>query len=165
MRNILDTKKAIRIATKLRQEEKTIVLTGGCFDILHAGHVQFLTKAKEKGTVLFVMLESDQTVRKQKGNDRPINTQLIRAYLLANLLPVDFVILLPPFTSNRQYDELVFALKPAIIATTKKDPYIRHKIRQAQASGAQVCEVINRLTPVSTTKLAKLISEKDLYDI
>ncbi|CAN5199889.1 D-glycero-beta-D-manno-heptose 1-phosphate adenylyltransferase [soil metagenome] len=134
---------------------KKIVVVGGCFDILHPGHVAFLVEAKKLGEILIVFLESDKAVRMRKGEERPKNTSDIRATILLEKTLVDDVIILPfPFTDH-DYDSLVTSLKPAIIATTEGDPYISHKIRQGRLIGAEVKEVINRLPDYSTTDLIK----------
>ncbi|TLE00248.1 D-glycero-beta-D-manno-heptose-7-phosphate kinase [Helicobacter muridarum] len=74
-------------------KNKKIVFTNGCFDILHAGHVSYLQKARKLGDVLIVGLNSDDSVRKLKGKDRPINPQEDRALLLASLACVSYVII------------------------------------------------------------------------
>ena len=68
---------------------KNIVLVGGCFDIVHLGHLIFLEKAKAKGDILIVLLESDENIRKNKGQNRPINNQEDRALFLSKLKMVD----------------------------------------------------------------------------
>src|SRR5438105_790575 len=113
MKFILTIDEVQKIADQERKSGKTIVLTGGCFDILHPGHLSLLQHAKKQGDVLFVMLESDETIVKLKGNDRPIFPQLTRANLLAELRSVDYVVLLKPLMSNTDYDRLVKLLKPA----------------------------------------------------
>ena len=84
--DVLQTKR-----NALRQQKKSVVFTNGCFDILHRGHVEYLTKAKALGDILIVGVNSDTSVRKIKGKDRPIVCEEDRAYLIANLCPVDFV--------------------------------------------------------------------------
>lgn len=76
-----------------QQLGKTVVFTNGCFDILHAGHVQYLNQAKALGDLLIVALNSDASVRRLKGDKRPINSQDDRAYVLKNLKAVDAVVL------------------------------------------------------------------------
>jgi len=76
---------------RLKAEGKKIVFTNGCFDILHLGHVKYLEKAKSFGDVLIVGLNSDVSVRRLKGSERPVNPEEDRAYLLAALEAVDFV--------------------------------------------------------------------------
>lgn len=74
-----------------REESKTVVFTNGCFDIVHRGHIEYLTKAKALGDILIVGVNSDESVRRIKGNGRPIVPQEDRAFIIANLVPVDYV--------------------------------------------------------------------------
>lgn len=157
---IVNIEKAVQIVKKLKQQGKKIVLAGGCFDIIHVGHVEFLKKAKEKGTVLFILLESDEKVKQIKGKNRPIHTQKERAKVLSVLEMVDYVILLPYLAENKDYDNLVMQLKPDIIATTKADRYKIHKERQAKLLNAQVLDVIERLPNKSTNLLALKLSQE-----
>lgn len=76
---------------ELRDEGKTIVSTNGCFDILHVGHVRILKQSKALGNILVVGINSDASVKRLKGEDRPINNQDDRAELLSSLECVDFV--------------------------------------------------------------------------
>ena len=73
------------------QKGKKIVFTNGCFDILHKGHVSYLSEAKKLGDLLVVGLNSDMSVKRLKGNDRPINNEEDRKYVLSQLKSVDFV--------------------------------------------------------------------------
>lgn len=70
---------------------KRIVFTNGCFDILHRGHVTYLTEARKLGDLLVVGLNADSSVKRLKGNDRPINNERDRQYVLSQLKAVDFV--------------------------------------------------------------------------
>lgn len=74
-----------------KNKGKKIVFTNGCFDILHSGHVLYLNEAKKQGDVLFLGLNSDNSVRRLKGENRPINKEEDRKYVLENLKAVDFV--------------------------------------------------------------------------
>lgn len=154
---ILNVEKAIQTAQILHEKEKQIVLVGGCFDILHHGHSTFLKEAKKQGDILMVLLESDETVRKQKGRKRPCNNQQKRAQVLASLPFIDYIISLPALENNHDYDRLVIQIKPAIIATTKGDPGRHHKERQAKTIDANVVDVIDRLDNISTTRLTDQI--------
>lgn len=78
---------------KLRTEKKKIVFTNGVFDIIHRGHVEYLTEAKSLGDVLIVGLNSDSSVKLIKGENRPIVSEDNRAYVLSNLKPVDYVVI------------------------------------------------------------------------
>ncbi len=161
MDKILDVEKAIRVAEKLRKQKKEIVLVGGCFDILHVGHITFLKNAKKRGDVLFVLLENDRSVQQKKGKDRPIYNQKDRAKVLETIGMVDYIIPLPLFSTDKQYDKLIFQLKPTIIATTKGDPNRKHKERQATLMGVGVVDVIKRLPNKSTSGLAKTLAKKN----
>ena len=70
---------------------KKIVFTNGCFDILHSGHVAYLNDAKAEGDLLFIVLNSDASVKRLKGQERPVNREQDRKYVLENLKAVDFV--------------------------------------------------------------------------
>ena len=93
-----------------RCERKIVIFTNGCFDILHAGHVRYLTVARELGDVLVVGLNSDASVRKLKGEGRPVNSAADRAEVLAGLRAVDHVVIFDEDTA----EELVRRLRPDI---------------------------------------------------
>lgn len=82
-----------RIISKLRNEGKKIVFTNGCFDLLHYGHIKYLEDAKRKGNILVVAINSDASVRKIKGNKRPIVKEGDRLRLIAALESVDYTLL------------------------------------------------------------------------
>lgn len=161
MKTILSLNQAGTLSKTLKAQGKTIVLVGGCFDILHLGHIIFLEKSKARGDVLVILLESDQTISKLKGQGRPINSQNHRARVLAALKSVDFVIQLPPMTADKAYDKLIFKIKPDVLATTKGDKGIFHKKRQAKMTGAKLLQVTNIIAEKSTTAIQKIIL-KDL---
>lgn len=85
--------KLIEIRESLKQNKKKVVFTNGCFDILHAGHVDYLNKSKECGDILILGLNSDSSVSNLKGKNRPIINQDERAFILGNLKAVDYVVL------------------------------------------------------------------------
>ncbi|MEC8677387.1 MAG: D-glycero-beta-D-manno-heptose 1-phosphate adenylyltransferase [Candidatus Margulisiibacteriota bacterium] len=76
-----------------RVENQKVVFTNGCFDLLHPGHIDYLTKAKALGDVLIVGLNSDASVKQIKGDIRPINNQSFRSQMLLGLKPVDYVVI------------------------------------------------------------------------
>jgi len=94
--------------TRLKKQGKKIVFTNGCFDILHKGHVQYLDTAKSFGDILILGLNSDASVSSLKGPNRPINNEEDRAYILAALESVDYVV---KFTQDTPY-ELIKLVKP-----------------------------------------------------
>lgn len=99
------------IAQRLRKEGKSVVFTNGCFDILHVGHVKYLQEAKSYGDVLIVGLNSDNSVRTLKGPTRPVNLESDRAYILAALESVDYVVM---FSDETPY-ELIKNIAPDIL--------------------------------------------------
>ncbi|MDD3506784.1 MAG: adenylyltransferase/cytidyltransferase family protein [Sulfurimonas sp.] len=155
MKKIITIDELGTIVKTLKLEEKKIVLVGGCFDIVHIGHLAFLQKAKEQGNFLIVLLESDESIRKMKGNTRPIHTQKLRAKILGSLDSVDFVVQLPQLTTDAEYSKLVKIIEPDIIAVTKGDPILSKKKAHARAIHAQVIEVIERQQEHSTSNLIK----------
>tara|TARA_B100000579_G_C22394986_1_gene649044 strand:+ start:119 stop:583 length:465 start_codon:yes stop_codon:yes gene_type:complete len=82
----------IDIIKKIKSERKKIVFTNGCFDLLHVGHIRYLSQAKKLGDFLIIGLNSDRSVKKLKGKDRPINSFEDRATLLSAINSVDLVI-------------------------------------------------------------------------
>ncbi len=101
----------VEIANDLRKRNKKIVFTNGCFDVLHLGHVKYLEKAKSFGDVLIVGVNADASVKRLKGKERPINPEYDRAYLLASLNMVDYVVV---FEEDTPYD-LIQAISPEIL--------------------------------------------------
>ena len=140
----------------LPEHKKKIVVVGGCFDIVHIGHIQFLKEAKKCGDVLILLLESDENVRKLKGENRPVFTQRERAEVLSALSPVDFVILLPLMTSDADYNHIITTIKPHIIAVTEHDPLMKEKEKQAKRVGGKIA-IIPFVKTFSSSKLAKLL--------
>ena len=99
------------LSKELRARGKKIIFTNGCFDILHIGHVRYLETAKSYGDILILGLNSDRSVTSIKGKGRPINIQLDRAYMLAALEAVDYVVV---FDEDTPYD-LIKAVKPDVL--------------------------------------------------
>jgi len=159
MNKILTIKKVTEVSNSLRDQDKKIVLVGGCFDILHIGHITFLEKAKNEVGMLFVLLEPDDKIKKIKGIDRPVNSQEDRAKILASLTVVDYVITLPQDTTDEVYDNLVFCLKPDIIATTTGDPKRFQKERAAKLIKGRVVDVTTQISDRSTTRLIKILKK------
>ena len=97
----------------LRHGGQKVVFTNGCFDILHAGHVTYLEAAKAQGDVLVLGLNTDESVRRLKGPERPINSELDRAKVVGALKAVDYVVLFGEQTAE------------AVIAEVKPDVYVK----------------------------------------
>ncbi len=149
MKKVVDDNEITKI------KSKNIVLVGGCFDIIHPGHLKFLELSKQQGKTLVVLLESDERIKQLKGNDRPVNPQTLRAKNLANLRFVDYVVLLSSSTSSEYYYNLVKLLEPDIIAVTAGDPLLSVKKAQAKTVSGKVVEVMKRDSRHSSTELIK----------
>lgn len=156
MIKILKQSSAQDLFNHYKNKKKKIILAGGCFDILHSGHIYFLTKAKEKGDILVLLLESDENIKLKKGKTRPINSQKNRSIVLSNLKFVDHVIMLEGMTKSEEYDKLIVQIKPEVIAITSDDKYISKRIEQSHKVGAKL-EIINKITTPSTTDLISKI--------
>lgn len=100
-----------QISEELRKSDKEIVFTNGCFDILHAGHIQYLKEAKNIGDILIIGLNSDKSTKLIKGKNRPINTELDRATVLAALEFVDYIVI---FDEDTPFN-LINLIKPDIL--------------------------------------------------
>jgi len=99
-------------AAEIRTDQQRLVLTNGCFDILHVGHVRYLQQAAKLGDFLAVAVNGDESVRVLKGTGRPINSEADRAEVLAALECVDFVTIFP----SLRVTEVIEAVRPSIYA-------------------------------------------------
>jgi D-beta-D-heptose 7-phosphate kinase/D-beta-D-heptose 1-phosphate adenosyltransferase len=109
--HIKNIKEISLLSKDLKERGKKIIFTNGCFDLLHAGHIRYLEKAKEFGDILIVGLNSNNSVSLIKGNERPINDENDRAYILAALESVDYVVI---FDEETPYD-LIKIIQPNIL--------------------------------------------------
>ncbi len=154
---LIDRKEAAQVCDDLRRQGKRIVFTNGCFDIIHAGHVRYLTTAKSFGDVLIVGLNTDESVRRLKGANRPINTQADRAEVLLGLKAVDHVIYFGEATA----EALITEVKPDVYV--KGGDYTLATLPEAaivQSYGGRV-ELVNLVAGRSTTGvIEKILSER-----
>jgi rfaE bifunctional protein nucleotidyltransferase chain/domain len=95
------------IREELKAKGKKVVFTNGVFDLIHSGHVDYLSKAKKMGDVLILGLNSDDSVKRIKGDKRPILKQDERAFVLINLKPVDYVVLFEEDTPEKLISEII----------------------------------------------------------
>lgn len=133
---------------------KKIVFTNGCFDIIHVGHVRYLTTAKSFGDVLIVGLNTDESVRKLKGETRPVNNQNDRAEVLLGLKAVDYVI----FFGEQTAENLIAEIQPDIYV--KGGDYTLETLPEAkivQSYGGRV-ELVTLVAGKSTTNIIEKIS-------
>lgn len=156
MGKIIDLEILEKEIAKVRKSSGKIVLVGGCFDILHVGHIKFLKEAKKSGNFLIVLLESDNTVTRLKGKNRPHFPQKDRAEVLSSIKYVDLVILLTPMKNDKTYNGLIKKIKPSIIAITENDPILKKKEKQAKNVGGELT-VIPYLKTHSSSSLADLL--------
>ncbi|MDR1165238.1 MAG: D-glycero-beta-D-manno-heptose 1-phosphate adenylyltransferase [Deltaproteobacteria bacterium] len=152
---LLDAPQALSARRETLERGQTLVFTNGCFDILHAGHLNYLSQARGLGDFLWVGLNSDASVRRLKGPRRPINNEADRALMLSGLAVVDAVILFDEDDPLR----LILSLKPDILV--KGGDWPPEKIvggRETLARGGKVLSL--PLTPgQSTTNLIQKILE------
>jgi len=94
-----------------KNKNKKVVFTNGCFDIIHKGHVTYLAEAKKLGDLLVIGLNSDASVKRLKGPERPINNELDRQYVMSQLKPVDFVEIFQEDTPLN----LILKVKPQVL--------------------------------------------------
>lgn len=154
MKKIIEINDIPKILPNLKS--KKIILAGGCFDILHSGHINFLNNTKKIGDALIVLLESDEKIKKIKGENRPINSQEKRSLLLSTLTKVDYIIMLKGVTKNEEYDKLIVQIKPDFIAITKNDKGIEKRKMQCEMIGAKLI-IIKKYESPSTSDLIKLL--------
>ncbi len=139
----------------LRAGGKKIVFTNGCFDILHAGHVRYLTQARSFGDCLVLGLNTDASVRRFKGPTRPINAEQDRAAVVDALEAVDYVVLF----GERTAEALISLVKPDVYA--KGGDYTLDTLPEAkivQSYGGRV-EFIDLVAGRSTTNVIEKIKE------
>lgn len=111
MKTLLSLEEFLEIRKKIKEEGKKLVFTNGVFDIIHRGHVDYLNRAKALGDYLVVALNSDASVKRLKGEERPINKLEDRAFVLANLKAVDFVV---SFEEDTPF-EIISAIVPDVL--------------------------------------------------
>ena len=136
-------------------QNKRFVLTNGCFDILHEGHLSYLMQSAALGDVLAIAVNSDQSVRALKGPDRPVNSQHARAFALSCLRFVDAVFIFP---GPRLADEIL-ALRPDVY--TKAGDYTLDSLDPSErdsllATGAEI-HILPLVQNISTTKIIEAI--------
>lgn len=107
---IVSVEELAKQAEEIRRHKQRLVLTNGCFDLLHVGHVRYLEQARGLGNFLAVAVNDDESVRALKGVGRPINAEADRAEVLAALAAVDFVTIF----SQQRATEVIEAVRPAI---------------------------------------------------
>lgn len=108
---IYELKDFLAVRKKLKEKNKKLVFTNGCFDILHRGHITYLKQAKSLGDYLIIGLNSDSSVKKIKGESRPLNNQNDRAYVLNNMKAVNAVVI---FSEDTPYN-IIKEIQPDLL--------------------------------------------------
>lgn len=150
---VVSRRELLSIIADLRSDNRTIVFTNGCFDLLHVGHIEYLKKAKQYGDVLIVGLNSDTSVKAIKGGFRPIMNEMDRAQIVAALEPVDYVVIFPETTPT----EMIVELKPDV--HVKGGDYKIEDLPESQAVhayGGKV-EIVDYVSDRSTTSIIDYI--------
>lgn len=161
MKKIYTLAEIKKIVEKARKEKKSIVATNGCFDILHVGHVRNFEEAKKLGDILIVGINSDASVRNNKGPSRPIVPEKERAEIVASLKPVDYVFIF----SGRTPFAWIHTLKPDIHVKgggedIKTHPdYPKHKDTVEKAGGKMV--LLKHHDGLSTSAIIEKISRSN----
>ena len=156
MGKVINSSEACQIVSELKMNGKTSVFTNGCFDILHVGHTRYLKQSKACGDVLIIGLNSDSSVKRLKGETRPVNCEKDRAELLSELSFVDYVVIFDEDTPERLLDEI----KPDIY--TKGADYTLETLPEANTvlkNGGRV-EFIDLVQGKSTSNVIKKIENK-----
>lgn len=136
-----------KISARLKNQDKKVVFTNGCFDILHKGHVSYLNVAKSFGDVLILGLNSDASVKRLKGDSRPINCEDDRAYILSALECVDYVVI---FDDDTPYD-LIKKVQPDILVKGA-DYEGKEVVGSDIAKQTKLVEFVNGKSTTSTIK-------------
>ena len=155
-RGVLDEASLFKAMDACREHGETIVMTNGCFDILHAGHVTYLQQARELGDRLVVAVNIDETVSRLKGPDRPVNNVDYRMRMLAALESVDWVV---PFTEDEPTRLICESNPDILVKGGDNDPDIIPGGDCVRAAGGQV-KVLSYVAGVSTTEIIGSIREK-----
>ena len=156
MSNIKSRAEIKLIREQLKQQNKKVVFTNGCFDLIHSGHVDYLVKAKEMGDVLILALNTDSSIKRIKGIKRPILEQDERAFIVSNLKPVDYV----TFFEEDTPAEIISDLIPDILV--KGADWAIDKIvgREFVEANGGVVQTIKFTNDQSTSNIIKIIKER-----
>ena len=141
------------VARKLEKTGKRIVLTNGCFDLLHVGHIKLLSASKQMGDVLIVALDDDESVKKLKGTGRPVINQNERLRIISALDSVDYVIVF----SSHELNDIIEAVRPAVL--TKGGNYKNEAVRGreiVERYGGRI-ELIPLTENISSTRIINSI--------
>jgi D-beta-D-heptose 7-phosphate kinase/D-beta-D-heptose 1-phosphate adenosyltransferase len=154
----IDFDKIEKFCRDIRNQKKTIVTTNGCFDILHLGHVEYLQKASELGDVLIVGINSQESVRRIKGNNRPVTSEIGRISIVAALGFVDYCVVFNEDTPV----ELLKRIKPDIHVKGgdyNPDDLIEKKVIEDNGGIVKILPLVNGYSTTNTIEKMKNTSK------
>lgn len=157
MGKVVKIDELLNIVSKFKKQNKIAVTTNGCFDILHAGHVRYLNRAKEFGDVLILCLNSDKSVKKIKGPTRPINNENDRAEVITALNSVDYAVIFDEETP----ENILARIKPDV--HVKGGDYTENTLPETKIikEGGGRVEFVPLVEGRSTTNIINKLSEKE----
>lgn len=154
-RKVVELDQLVKVVRELQRVGCQVVFTNGCFDILHAGHIRYLQQARGLGDILIIALNSDESVRQLKGPTRPVIGQNERAFVLAALQWVDYIVIFETVRATR----VIEALKPDIYA--KGGDYTVETLDSGERAALEACGAEIRLLPLiegfSTTNIIEQV--------
>ena len=156
MSNIKSRAEIKKIRAELKDLNKKVVFTNGCFDLIHSGHVDYLVKAKEMGDVLILALNTDESISRIKGKNRPILKQDERAFIVSNLKPVDYV----TFFDEDTPAEIINDLIPDILvkgADWAIDKIVGRDVVESNGGEVKTIQFVN---DQSTSNIIKIIKDR-----
>jgi len=156
MKSIKTLMEMKEIRQQLKDQNKKVVFTNGCFDLIHAGHIDYLSKAKALGDIMIVGLNTDASVKRIKGSKRPILNEAERSFIISNIKPVDYVVLFDEDTPKLLIEELL----PDILVKGA-DWEIENIVGKdvVVANGGEV-KTIQFVNDQSTSNIIKIIVDK-----
>ncbi len=153
MSRVISSAQLGKVLKKIKNANKSIVVTNGCFDIIHSGHIDIFRKSKKLGDNLFVLLNSDKSIRKIKGKDRPIIKQKDRIKVLRSIKYIDYIIVFNTKTAVNLYKKI----KPKFL--TKGSQYLKKKIigREIIEQNYGKIKLIKMIPKISTSIIVNKI--------
>jgi len=156
MKSIKTLMEMKEIRQQLKDQNKKVVFTNGCFDLIHAGHIDYLSKAKALGDIMIVGLNTDASVKRIKGNKRPILNEAERSFIISNIKPVDYVVLFDEDTPKLLIEELL----PDILvkgADWEIENIVGKEVVVANGGEVKTIQFVN---DQSTSNIIKIIVDK-----
>ena len=160
-KKVKDLKDLVEISKEARKLNKKIVFTNGCFDIIHPGHTKFLRESKKQGDILIVAVNSDSSVKKLKGSNRPLIPENERAEVLSSLEFIDYIIIFNDIDSSK----LIESIKPQICTKGSTSNLNNMPIKEKEIIKKLNCNLITiaKFEEYSTSKIINRINNNGKY--